>query len=617
MHHSINRSSEFWTSRFVGTRTGTGTGKALKTLQVFDPTSFAADDRPSSHSPNAASSVSPLSSISLVSIVGEDSVTPNAGSEANQDSGVVDANAARSLKSLLPQARFFSGDDIEFQTIADSADTCTPGQLVVYRIGIDCPVELMAEALARGAAGILTEQILPAPLPQCIVGDTDHALAELTSRELIDENGARPDQRLLTIGIVGESGKTSTALCLATILRDAPCRVAYETDLGHSDGIGAETSDQPMPLGPELLRRVSEAADAGAAVTILELNDSALRSGGYDQIGFDVLVITGRNRQGNDFGPTPIDCAIERVLPEGVVVVDVRDSQAMSAATLSGLTVFTYGVDTQADVSLKTVSNEDGVLTAMIRHEMNSAMVESMIGFGTFTGPLAAAAAVGVMTENPLVQVAESLSQLRSVPGRCEKHVCENWDDAVTQPQIFLDACGSPNRAAFVLEHIRELSKSGDSMLLPMNSMNETTGSRGGKLWCVLAPSTGDSAEMLMQYGRLLETLPDQCILTCDPTQKSGFLAISHGVLDGVQDCASMRLVADQERAIEWAMQCAGANDTVVVLGGIDRSSPQTQRANLKRLGEVIDRIQAKSSEQNAGGESTGKPKLKLFHPEA
>ncbi|TWT93077.1 Mur ligase family protein [Neorhodopirellula pilleata] len=625
MHHAINRHRSqnahvFWTSPFVARSESYSRKGRLSKASLLAISNGRSDLAPSDlpSTPKADLDLSGSEPSHLLKIH-----EPSDSASSHND---VVNDTARSLKDLLPQVRFFSGDDIRFESIAESVQRCTPGQLVVYRIGLDCPVEFIATALARGAAGILTEQVLPVPLVQCIVGDTDRALAEIASRELIDENGTRPDQRLLTIGVVGESGKTSTALCLATVLKDSPCRVAYETDLGHSDGIGSETIDQPVPRGAELLRRIHEAADAGAAIAVLELEDNALRSGGYDQIGLDMLVITGRNRPRTDFGPSAIDCAIERVLPDGILIVNVSDATAMSAATASGLTIFSYGVDTPADVSLKTAHHQDGVLTAMIRHEMNSAMMESTIGFGCFTAPLAAAAAVGVATENPLVQIAESLSRLRSIPGRIERITCEDWQTAQTQPQVYLDACGSPARGAFVLEHLREQLRNHvegatgvvEPMLFSMEDVVQSQRTRGGQIWCVLAPSIEDTSETLMLYGRLLETLPDHCILTCHPSEKAGFLAMSHAVLDGVEDCAAMRLVADQERAIGWAMQAARPQDTIIVLGGLDRSTPLRQRADIRRVEELIAGVRSRSS-QNAPspGEPAAPPKLKLFHPDA
>lgn len=610
MHHAMNRSVEFWSSEFVAKAIASTRG-----FQIFDPM-LSSGLSPANQQPQGNS---PAASPTSVSLFVEDSESPHLESgESSCDDGSPGSVSERSLKSLLPQARFFSGKDIHFESIADSAEQCVPGQLVVYRIGIDCPVEIIAEALARGAAGILTEQILPAPLPQCIVSDTDRALAEIASRELIAEDGARPDQRLLTIGVVGNHGKTSTALLVAAVLKDVPCRVAYETDLGHSDGIGSDVSEDSPAQGADLVRRVCEAADAGAAVTVLELDDRILRSGGYDELSFDLLVVTRSSSTVEDFGPSPLDCAIERVMPDGVLIVDVGDQVAMNVASASSLTLLTYGVDTPADVSLKTIGIEDGVLSAMIRHDMNSAMMESMVGRGTMATSLAAAAAVGVATENPLVQIVESLGQVRTIPGRIERIVCDDWDRSQVLPDVFVDAGGSPERLEFTLTRLQDEIDQRSSATIPMKGTNHSKPA----VWCVLAPGLEESTEAMVRYGRKLETLGGHAIVTCHQSQKHQFLSLSHYILDGVEDCAMMRLVADQERAIAWAIQAAAPQDVVLVVGGLGRSSAHEQRSDIKRIRETVVRCHSASeisSSKMASSHSSAQdqPSLKLYDPDA
>ncbi|MCM2370086.1 UDP-N-acetylmuramoyl-L-alanyl-D-glutamate--2,6-diaminopimelate ligase [Aporhodopirellula aestuarii] len=613
MHHSINRSIEFLTNRaHIGWQT-----------PVHREPTCTPDN--SSTSDTATKTLEKISS-AVARISDDQEQTDATLTDSDSDAAETDS-PIHSLASLLPQARFFTGTDIAFYSIAESAEQCTPGQLVVYRLGIDCPVELIAQAMARGAAGILTEQVLPVPLPQCIVCDTDRALAEIAAKQLIDENGSRPDQRLLTIGIVGENGKSTTALCLAQVLRDVPCRVAYHTDLGHSDGITSEASEQPLAGDAEIINRVSEAADAGAAVTILELDAQVLRCGGYDQIGLDILVIVGRNSARCDFGPSPVDCAIERVTADGIIVVSVDDRRSMRTVEASGHSYLTYGVEVDADVTLKTIDIEDGALNAMLRNESRSAMFESLLGQGVFTESLVAAAAVGVATDNPLVQVAESLGKLRELPGRCQRVTVDEWNIAQAAPSMVLDVAGSPRRVSFVLDAMRRQMQSASPACLPMNAKVHTGSSQRAKMWCVLALSASDDLDTLAQYGRLMETMPDHCVLTCAPDAKEQFLSLSHGVLDGVENCAAMRLVADQERAIAWATQCAGPNDMVVALGGINRKSAHAQREDALRLQRLMENLM-----RDAGGDSKtanhgpaqsqsttvehASTQLKIFNPE-
>ncbi|KLU06241.1 biogenesis of cell wall (cell envelope) [Rhodopirellula islandica] len=501
-----------------------------------------------------------------------------------------DASTTR-LSGLLKKVRFFSGSDIEFTSIAQSAETCEPGQLVVYRLGDDCPVELISQALARGAAGILTEQILPAPVPQAIVADTDRALAEIRSKQT-----DRPDQKLITIGIVGSAGKTVTAFLTASVLRDIPCRVAYQTDLGSSDSVVTEAGPAKATNGASLIDALSDAVDAGAAVSITEMDSTQLRLGAYDQIELDIVVVTGRDAGSNDFGPSPIECAFELVTQGGVLIVPESNQHILSAAHATAQTqnieLVTYGVDNAADVSIRTISHEDGTLTAMLRHESRAAVMESFLGRGHFAECLAAAAAVGVVTENPLPQIAESLCKLRDLPGRFEAITTDDWETDQNNPAVRLDIGGTPERVKFALQAARkellQTPASSAPMTLPMHASSKASRAKRPKLWCVLAVSEKDDADTLMQYGRLLETMPDHCVLTCVGSDKAHFLSMSHGVLDGIQDVAAMRLVADPNRAIQWAHGEASHNDMILVIGGIDRRNPDSERRSLDAVTQVI-----------------------------
>lgn len=130
------------------------------------------------------------------------------------DSAAVDANEEFSLAAILPESRFFAGDDIRFRRLTATATEATADDLVAYRIGEGSPEQLIADAMARGAAGIVTEQVLPCPLPQCIVGDVDLAMAQITAAL-----AGHPDRKLLTVGVVGPAGKTTTTLLVAALLR--------------------------------------------------------------------------------------------------------------------------------------------------------------------------------------------------------------------------------------------------------------------------------------------------------------------------------------------------------------------------------------------------------------
>jgi len=534
--------------------------------------------------------------------------------------------ALHSLAQYLPQARFFAGEDIEFTDVADSPEKAETGELVVYRLGVDDPVEVIADALARGAAGILTEQVLPAPLPQCIVPDTDRALAEIATKKK-----GHPHQKLILIGVAGSAGKTTTATCIAQVLTDIPCRTAVITDHACSDGVVTEVESEPVASGGRLIEKLHEAADAGAAVAVVELGDRQLQFGGYDKLELDILVVAGQKQHRQDFGPSPVQCAIERVTAQGLVVVHSADQTTIETARSAKTSVLTYGTDERAEVRLVAHELAGGVLTALLRFQDRASLLESSLAAGHGSEALAAAAAVGIVTENSLPQIAESLSKVRTLPGRLHSIQPAFEPTTDTSPHVVLDLAGTPHRAKWTLNHVRQQMRSRRQEMpasIPMRSPKSQAVSRKfpnvrpPRLWCVLAVTASDGPETLMQYGRLLETMADQCVLTCAGDDKPDFLRLCHGVLDGVADCASMRLVADHRRAVRWAIEAAASQDTVLILGGLQTGASTQLVSNVETVQAWVQEspIETKTIDPDTSKLSASsiadKPHLKLFQPE-
>lgn len=481
------------------------------------------------------------------------SETRSESSSSPGGEGTGDEENFLSLRGVLPQARYVGDDDIRFSSVAASPDQAEPGQLVVYRIGKECPSKLIAEALARGAAGIVSEQLLPCPLPQCIVGDVELACSQIAATEL-----QRPDRKLLTIGVIGSAGKTSTALLIASLLRGAGVRTAYQTDLGECDGVIQTTGQEAVPDGASLVNWIAEAADCQCNAAIIELREDSARHAGYESIEFDLLVVTGRREADRDFGESALQCALERMTPEGVVIASADDPAVLRAVRDGCGRLVTYGVQKAADVSAKIIDQSGGMTTLLLSHDRMTAVMETPLCGSAMAANHAAAATLGLLIAQPLHEIAERLGQLREIPGRGQ------LVNRIDQPTIVLDRAGTTDRAVHALKTFRSMKR--------------------GRLWCVLAIDGADSPETLARYGRLLEQYADVAIVTANPPTKKKFLSMSHCVLDGVQQCAAMRLVADQRRALKWAIAEAGPADTILVLGATGGDSAHQRRESIAQL---------------------------------
>lgn len=507
------------------------------------------------------------------------------------------------LSKAISKARFFGCSDLQWTELAETrlaessksekshrganaASCIQENAIAVYRIGEGDPNQLIADALAQGASGILTEQMLPCPLPQCIVGNVDRALAEIAAYR-----HDRPDRKLLTVAVLGNSGKTSTCKIVSTITESFGLRTAYQSDLGCSDGVLAETNESRLPSGAALINWLSEASDCCSKIALIEIDEVDARDGKYDTIEFDVLVVTHRCQPADDFGPCSLQCLLERLTPTGIVIYPESDMRAAQILEGQEIHEVRYGTHAECEFAAIPVDQTGGMSTLMLTAGDTSVMTESPLCGLAMAANIAAATTFASLLGHSLHDVGQSLTRLRSIPGRGQRLV------DFGRATVVLETGGTPERVSRAL---RTAKASGN----------------GGRVWCVLAVGEQNNAELLAQYGQTIERFSDHCVVTSQPNQPGSFLKRSHQVLDGVKECASIRLVADQEKAVQWAIESSRARDTVVVFTNQNRVSSETESRSLESLKELVDSMREKievtppTNVEPADGETIS---LKLF----
>jgi UDP-N-acetylmuramoyl-L-alanyl-D-glutamate--2,6-diaminopimelate ligase len=441
--------------------------------------------------------------------------------------------------------------------------------VVTYRVGERDPNQFIADAMALGISGVITEQLLPCPLPQCVVADMDLALAQVSAVQL-----EHPDRKLLTIGVTGSAGKTTTSLLIAGMLKSAGILAAYQTDLGSGDGLQQNAPESPVPAGESLVHWFQNVVNNKCPVAIVELDDERLNYGYYDHVRWDLLVVTGSGSVPDHFGPSSLQSALDQLDTEGVVIVSADEPRLERTVRDAGVRMLTYGVRKEADITAKIIDQTTGMTTLLLGCNDTSVVMETTLCGGAMAACHCAAAAVGILLERPLESIAGGLSRVHMLPGRMQSIV------AFSEPAVYLDIAGSPKRLTSALRAAR--------------------GMRNGNLWCVLALSGNETIDELAEYGRSLERFSKHVVLTCRPEAKLRFLELSHAVLDGVQDCAAMRWVADWKQAIQWVTKKARVNDTILVAGGVNRQTPLVQRRDLETLQSWIQSgIKARGTTEN------------------
>ena len=120
-----------------------------------------------------------------------------------------------------------------------------------------------------------------------------------------------------------------------------------------------------------------------------------------------------------------------------------------------------------------------------------------------------------------------------------------------------------------------------------------------------LAQTAANGDESMAICGRQIERFADRVVLTSTDQNKPNFLQSAHSVLDGFREVTVARLVADRNRAIQWVVQNAAPQDTVLIIGGIDGSTANERRSAIQSLEKIVERCQQDSLVKQHVGPTT------------
>jgi len=98
------------------------------------------------------------------------------------------------------------GEDVEIKGLSCDTTLRSEGALFVCVRGANVDShELWAQAISAGAAALMTEKRLEAPVPQVVVRDTRAAMSIAAANFY-----GNPAQKLKIVSVVGTNGKTTT-----------------------------------------------------------------------------------------------------------------------------------------------------------------------------------------------------------------------------------------------------------------------------------------------------------------------------------------------------------------------------------------------------------------------
>nr|WP_307815481.1 UDP-N-acetylmuramoyl-L-alanyl-D-glutamate--2,6-diaminopimelate ligase [Streptomyces sp. 7-21] len=442
--------------------------------------------------------------------------------------------------------------------ITHDSRTVLPGDIYVALPGARFHgADFAAQAASLGAAAVLTdpsgsERAAATGLPVLTVDDPRSRMGGLAAA-LYGE----PGRDLLTIGVTGTSGKTTTTYLIEGGLRqaakgDEPTGLigTVETRIGDE----RVKSERTTPEATEVQALFAVMRERGVRALTMEVSSHALVLGRVDGCVFDVAVFTNLSPEHLDFHPDMEDyfqAKARLFTPERARagVVNADDEYGRRLAAEARIPVTTFSAEGHPDADWRAEDVELGPLgstfTAVGPGGVRVPAAAPLPGPFNVANALAAIAALAAAGTDPRT-AAEGIAAVPGVPGRLERV------DAGQPYLAVVDYAHKPDAVESVLHALRKVTT--------------------GRLHAVLGCGGDRDPHKRPAMGAALARLSDTAVLTSDNPRSEDPLAILAAMLAGAAEVptherGTVLVEEDRAAAIAAAVARAEPGDTVLVAG--------------------------------------------------
>ena len=484
------------------------------------------------------------------------------------------------LAADLPHRRSGAPGDPEILAVTHDSRAAKGGTLFAALPGLRTDGRrFVADAVSRGAVAALG--LAPAPeataVPYLEVENPRRSTGLVAS--LL---AGRPSERLVTAGVTGTSGKTTTAYLLDGLLAlRHPKRGLFGT-IVYRGGAATIPAPHTTPEATELQPMLAALVADGGTAAILECSSHALVLERLAGCSFDVAIFLNLSRDHLDFHRDMDDYfeaksrLFEMLKPGGKAVVNLGDAYGRRLVgrlpadrTVGFFLEGEEGVEHTRPAALAgavaaaearaaaAVGETDLFATVVGRAKLELAGTTLEIAVPTpFTinSPLLgrsnaenllAAAAAGVAVGFSPAEIGTGLESVTSVPGRLER--IENTRGFT----VLVDYAHKPAALEGVLRTVRPIAAAGRGRVIAV-------------FGCGGDRDMGKRPEM----GRIAAQLADEVVVTSDNPRSEQPEAILRDVRAGVEAAGkTARYVADRRDALAEAFALARAGDVVLVAG--------------------------------------------------
>ena len=347
--------------------------------------------------------------------------------------------------------------------------------------------------------------------------------------------------KIKIIGITGTNGKTTTASAMYSFLLDLGYKVAMQGTRGlfmNDEVLEGKTLTTPSVLNT--YKHIYQAVNAGCEFFIMEVSSHAISQKRIEGLTFELKILTNITQDHLDYHKTLGEyIAVKNSFfqDEGKKLINKDEVNA----SFNSKNTFTYGIENPATYRLMAYSLNDAS-SGIIQHFKEIVpFTASLHGFFNLYNTMAAIAAVDLVTNKKLEEIADVVDNFAGVSGRMEQ-VC-------TLPNVIVDFAHTPDGMQQVLNALKE------------KDLLVVFGAGGDR----------DKSKRSMM-GKVAASLAKKTYITSDNPRYEDPEVIVNDILQGIDDKTNVIIELNRKKAIEMALDEQQEDEVVVILGKGDES---------------------------------------------
>lgn len=402
------------------------------------------------------------------------------------------------------------------------------------------------EAVEKGAVAILSDREVEVPkeITLILVENVRETLAKIVAVFY-----GEPSKEIVTIGITGTKGKTTTAYMIYHILKNAGYKVGLIGTIEVRIGEKSIPAKNTSPESTDIQRFLREMVSAGCEVAVMEVSSQGLKLHRTDEIQFDIGVFTnlGKDHIGKfehkDFAEYK-NCKAKLFTQSRFGIANMDSPYWQEMFRYTDCEVETVGFSKDADycATEEEVIKKDGKLGIQyqLAGKLCGKISLSMAGRFNIYNSLCAIAVckrLGVSFD----RMKKSLEDIQ-VRGRVEQ-ICTNKGTV-----ILIDYAHNAMSLQSILEMVHSYH--------PRHII------------CIFGCGGNRAKGRRYEMGKVSGALADFTIITSDNPRYENPLQIMREIREGVEAGNGSYLeICDRMEAVRYGIKRAGRDDIIVLAG--------------------------------------------------